>query len=202
MDISTLFHDRRIKISLIAILAIFIAYIGFLTWLDRVHRAQDEIEQYWALLERVSQERLALLPQFALLIQTQAPQSQSIAEALNTVYKQAKPIRFPETTLNDPNLLKNMATVERHIVAVLSQMESQLPPQISQSNQYQSLIKILESKELQIQFAIHALTKQIVFYNRLTYDLPQRWVNTILTHFPPKYFPEVPTLEGVRRPER
>jgi len=202
VEFSNLLQDKRIKITLIAIGACLIAYLGLLTWLDKVHRAENTINQFWGLLERSCQERLSLLPELASFIVAKSPQSQPIATALVSTYQQNKGMKFPTLALNDPNELQRLAEQQQAVVATLYQMQTHLPPEILQDEAFQKISQTLEERELQIQFSLHALKSQIVYYNRLVYDFPQRWVNKVVGHFLPKYFPEVPTLAGIEAKPR
>jgi hypothetical protein len=200
--ISTLLENRRVKIGLIAVVSCLIIYAGILTWMDKVHRAENTINQFWSLLDRVCAERLALLPQFASFIRTSDPQAQPLADGLMRVYNQTRAQTFSDAALNDPNALQSFANQQQNVATILHQTQMQLAPQASQSQSYLLLNQALEEREMQIQFAVHAISKQIVYYNRLIYGVPQRWFNKTVTHFPPKYFPEVPTLEGIQVPKR
>lgn len=202
MAISTLLENRRVKIGLIAVVSCLIIYVGILTWIDKVHRAENNINQFWSLLDRVCSERLALLPEFASFIRTNDPQAQPLADSLMTVYNQTRAHTYSDVALNDPNALQLFANQQQNVATILHQAQMQLGPQASQSQSYSLLNHALEDREMQIQFAVHAISKQIVYYNRLIYGVPQRWFNKMVTHFPPKYFPEVPTLEGIQAPKR
>lgn len=202
MAISTLFENRRVKIGLIAVVSCLIIYIGILTWIDRVHRAENKINQFWSLLDRVCSERLTLLPQFASLIRTSDPQAQPLADSLMRVYNQTRAQTFSAAALNDPAALQAFANQQQNVATILHQAQMQLASQATQSQAYSLLNQTLEEREMQIQFAVHAISKKIVYYNRLIYRVPQRWFNKMVTHFPPKYFPEVPTLEGIQAPKR
>lgn len=195
MDLAELWRDRRVKAGVIAALAIFFCYVTYHNWITRIHRLETNISQYWDLLIRVSDERLALLPAFAKTIVELDPTVQPVASELMVVYAQAKAETFDLQALNDPILVQNFVNQQQRVVTGLRKMQSKLGVQVSKSDRYQVLAEALDAHDLQIQYAAHTLEKQISDYNALLEQFPGKIVNK-LTSFQFKYFPDVPTLES------
>lgn len=197
MDISKVFQDKRIKKGFIVAGAFGIVILAILTWQNKVNVAQDAIIPLWNVLDRSVQERVELLPKYISFIAANSPESQGIVNTLQGVYQQVKGVSYPPETLNDPDKLQTMSEQQQSVVAALYQMRTQLPPTFLENPNFININSNLEANELQIQFSSDAIKRQVVRYNQLVNNLPQRWVNTLFTHYPSKYFPQVPTLTGI-----
>lgn len=195
MDALELWRDRRIKAVVVAVVVAFFCYVTYYNWSSKVHRLETNISQFWDLLTRVCDERLALLPAFGNAIVATDPNLQPLANELLGVYKKSKSVTFDIKALNDPALMQNFVDQQQSIVTALRKIQLKLPPQIEQNEKYQLLAEALEAHDRQIQYAAHAIEKQINDYNELIDRFPERIVNKI-TRFPPKYYPEIPTLES------
>jgi hypothetical protein len=193
--LSTLLKDAKVKTGIIILVLALFCYVAYKNWIDRVHSVDLEITQLWELIERVSEERLDLLPQFAGVISETLPSAQPLANELNSVSQQVKGKRYTANILSDPQALQDFVNQQQAVATILRKMQVMLGASLNQDPRYSQLNSALEQHDLQIGYAVHALNQRIIFYNQLIDRFPERVVNKI-TKFQPKYNPEVPTLES------
>ena len=184
---------------LIGFFLILFCYATCYNWITRIRAQQENIAQRWELLIRITKERGELLPKFAKTVLAINPAAQPLSNELIYTYNQSSKT-FDAQTLNDPTLVQAFENQQQSIATILHKMQLVLPPDKIQNADYEALNAELEKHDMQIQYVIHMINQEVLRYNQLIDQFPERIVNKI-TLFPPKYCPTIATLESGSIPD-
>lgn len=190
--------DRRAKIALGVIGAIFIAYWANAAWVDRLHFLERKIHTSFGIYKDLLVLRVAILPQLNEMVKNYAPQEQALSQELAQNYELAMRYQPPEQMLTDPKLLTEYKQLQTAIVDSMkkAQVIVQKYPALSQNRQYFLIMNQWSYLNHQVLAQEINLNQYIALYNSFLNDFPLNLYNKVTYRFPLKIPSQMPIANG------
>ncbi len=172
--------NPKVKMTLVGLGIVLGLYLLTGSWLNNIHTATEAINSNFATLKESCERRVALIPLFIQLLQTNVSDSHDVQVQLDRVYQAAKaPIN--ESVLTDKALMETFVANQMAVTQSLSYLilQANNTPSLAQNRQYLILKMQLLSIEQQIDYSLVLLNQSIIIYNSLLTGFPKEWLNTL-----------------------
>lgn len=193
-----LLQDRRAKIILWVIGAIFIGFWADAAWRNSLHVLERSVHASFERYKEALIQRASILPPTIQMLKVAAPQEQALVQELTQNYEYAMRYLPPEQMLSESKLAAEYTQLQTAIVVSMVKVQKIAPkyPALEKSREYYELLdkwhyynEIVASKE-------GIMNKYIALYNRHIDDFPLNIYNKIFYRHSLKIPSTVPTTTG------
>ncbi len=194
MEIPPILKSPKAKLALIVIGLLVLFYLLIGSWINSIHVANKNIDNYFTSVSENATRRVELIPQFAKLVQDNAPQAKEILEELNKAYQVAKgPI--DKSILTNQEALQAFTAKQNAVTQILKYLivQAQHFPAIGENRQFIILKMQLLSFDQQIDYLTTLLNREILLFNTHLIGFPKSWLNRFLIGEKVKLLLQIPT---------